>query len=175
MNALASRLSKIIPIMDSVKSTIQPEPKEGSAMGTEIESTEARPVRKRNSVRRRLVQAAVAMGMALGIVAVVSPPAFAASSTCTIWWTGPGSCTTGAVPPYPGGTWVDWRVGGAAFGSTSWYMYDVSNGNHVASGNVPTGQIQTGTVWGLYNRTAGYKIHISSSYAGFGTVENNLP
>jgi hypothetical protein len=144
-------------------------------MNTEIESAELRPATKRSSVRRRLVQTALAMGMALGIVAVTTTPAFAASSTCTIWWTGPGSCTTGAVPPYPDGTWVDWRVGGAAFGSTSWYMYDVSNGDHVASGTVPAGQTWTGTVFGLYNRTAGYKIHISSSYAGFATIENELP
>jgi hypothetical protein len=144
-------------------------------MNTEIESAEARPAKKRSSVRRRLVQTALAMGMALGIVAVTATPAFAAISTCTIWWTGPGSCTTGAVTPYSGGTWVDWRVGGAAFGSTSWYMYDVSNGNRVASGNVPAGQTKTGTVFGLYNRTAGYKIRISSSYAGFATIENELP
>ena len=144
-------------------------------MNTEIESVEARPAKKRNSVRRRLAKTALTVGITVGIVAVPAIPAFAAVSTCTIWWLGPGSCTTGSVPPYPGGTWVDWRVSGGAAGSTSWYMYDVSNGQHVASGNVPTGQIQSGTVWGLYNRTAGYKIHISSSYAGYATIDNQLP
>ncbi len=143
-------------------------------MGT-IENTHTRAAKKRTGVHRRFVQAALAVGTVFGVVAVAATPAFAATSTCTIWWTGPGSCTTGAVTPYSGGTWVDWRVGGAAFGSTSWYMYDVSNGNHVASGNVPTGLTQSGTVFGLYNRTSGYKIHISSSWAGFGNVDNVLP
>ncbi|MCC8246419.1 hypothetical protein [Saccharothrix luteola] len=144
-------------------------------MSTAIESRDARPAGKRSGVRRRLVRTTLAMGMALGTVVATSTPAFAAISTCTIWWTGPGACTTGAVTPYPGGTWVDWRVGGGAFGSTGWYMYDVSNGIRVAAGNVPAGETHTGTVSGLYNRADGYKIRISSSYAGFGTIENELP
>jgi hypothetical protein len=139
-------------------------------MGTAIESTETGPAKKRSSVRRWFAKGGLAMGLAVGIVAVTSTPAFAASSTCTIWWTGPGSCTTGSVAPYPTYHWVDWRVGGGTAGSTSWYMFD-DQGRHVASGTVPAGQIWSGTVTGLVNPW--YKIHISSSYAGFATIENN--
>jgi hypothetical protein len=150
------------------------ESEEVSAMSTDIESMNANPAKKHSPVRRRLGQAALALAMALGIVAVTGTPAFAASSTCTIWWTGPGSCTTGNVPPYPSGTWVDWKVSGGAFGSTSWRMVDSSNGVTVGSGNVPAGKTYSGTVFGLYNQN-GYYIRISSSWAGYATVENNLP
>jgi hypothetical protein len=141
-------------------------------MNTETNRTGVRPGRKRNSVRRRLAQAALAAGTAVGVVAAMTTPAHAAVSTCTIWWPGPGNCTTGAVKPHPN-AWVDWRVAGGT-GATGWRMYDAGNGVTVASGTVQAGQTRSGTVFGLYSG-AGYKIRITSSYLGYATVENELP
>jgi hypothetical protein len=121
-----------------------------------------------NKIKRRLVQATLATALAIGIVAV-GTPALAASSTCTIWWVGGRSCTTGSVNSHSYGHYVMWLVDTAACGA-HWEVFDSNNGARVGEGYVPNETVGSGFIYGLYSR---YHLKVTNScYATFGRISN---
>jgi hypothetical protein len=120
--------------------------------------------------RRRLAQAVLAMAVTIGIL-VVGTPAFAQSSTCTIWAPTGRSCTTGSVPPSTNAHHIHWLVDTVYCGA-HWQVIDTRNGAQVGVGDVPKDAVGEGFIYGLYS-SAGYHLRITNScYATFGRISN---